>query len=62
MLDTVLELEDFDELLYNDSIIKCPTPTCDFTANTVGAMNYHIGRNHLGQTPLLRNKPKSDKK
>ena len=59
MLDDVLEAEDYDKLLYNETVLKCPR--CEFTATTVGGLNYHIGKNHLGEAKLIRNKPLPDK-
>ena len=60
MLDDILETEDFDKLLNNENVLKCPS--CNFSAATIGGINYHIGRNHLGETKLFRRRPKGDKK
>ena len=58
MLDDVLEAENYDQLLYNETLVKCPR--CNFRAASTGAVNYHIGQKHLGETKLLRTKPAGD--
>ena len=60
MLDNVLDVGDYDKLLYNEGVQKCPK--CQFTATTMGGLNYHIGKSHLGEAKLVRDKLKGDKK
>ena len=63
MLDEVLDVELFDELLLNERGFKCTL--CDHKTSTAGAMNHHITttRSHLGNVPLIKpNKIQTDKK
>ena len=60
MLDEVLDVGDYDKLLYNESLQYCPK--CQFTAKTIGGLNYHIGKSHLGEAKLVRDTVKGDKK
>ena len=61
-MDEVLDSDHYDTLLFNESIFKCPVGTCEFASTTMGAMNYHIGRKHLGLAKLIKKKPLEDKK
>ena len=61
MLNEILEIDNYEMLVDNYSVMKCSL--CEHTAVTIGAMNHHIGTQHLGKTALLtRKEERVDKK